>query len=57
MAILLVPAVPLPEVEVAPPELNLAPRDVEGVVAEVQAYHASFSPLFYRKEQGAWALQ
>ena len=39
----------------APPTLNLAPRDIEGLMAELEAYHALFSPLFYRTEQRHWA--
>lgn len=30
---------------------NLAPRHVEGLLAELEAYHALFSPLLYRTEQ------
>jgi SRSO17 transposase len=45
---------PLP---VPPPAVNLAPRDVEGLLDELRAYHASFSPLFARAEQRHWALQ
>jgi len=37
--------------------VNLAPRDVEGLLDELRAYHASFSPLFARAEQRHWALQ
>lgn len=40
-----------------PPAVNLAPRDVEGLLDELRAYHASFSPLFARAEQRHWALQ
>ncbi len=39
----------------AVPSLNLAPRDVEGLLAELEAYHALFSPLFARTEQRHWA--
>lgn len=39
----------------ATPTLNLAPRDGEGLLAELEAYHALFSPLFYRTEQRQWA--
>ncbi len=41
----------------SPPKLNLAPRDVEALVDELQAYHAYFSPLFARREQREWGLQ
>ena len=39
-----------------PPEINLAPRDVAALAAELVAYHALFAPLFARTEQrrGAW---
>ena len=57
MSLLLGSEAPLPEVEIASPELNLAPRDIEGLLAELREYHAIFSPLFYRKEQGHWALK
>ena len=39
------------------PPVNLAPRDVEGVLDELRAYHAYFSPLFARREQRGWGLQ
>jgi len=39
------------------PPVNLAPRDVEGVLGELRAYHAYFSPLFARREQRGWGLQ
>lgn len=39
----------------AVPTLNLAPRDVEGLMDELEAYHALFSPLFARTEQRHWA--
>ncbi len=39
-----------------PPEINLAPRDVAALAAELADYHALFAPLFARTEQrrGAW---
>jgi SRSO17 transposase len=37
--------------------VNLAPRDIEALVEELQAYHAIFSPFFRRREQRAWGLQ
>jgi SRSO17 transposase len=36
-------------------ELNLAPRDVEGLLDELRVYHRAFSPLFQRKEQRLWS--
>ncbi len=39
-----------------PPKLNLAPRDIEGLLDELRAYHAYFSPLFARREQRDWGL-
>jgi SRSO17 transposase len=35
--------------------LNLAPRDVEGLLGELRIYHREFSPLFQRKEQRVWS--
>lgn len=46
------PRTPAP-VLASPPTVNLAPRDVEALVEELQAYHAIFSPLFRRREQRA----
>jgi len=37
------------------PECNLAPRDVERLVADLAAYHALFTPLFFRPDQADWA--
>jgi len=39
------------------PSVNLAPRDVEGLLDELRAYHAYFSPLFARREQRGWGMQ
>jgi SRSO17 transposase len=39
------------------PPVNLAPRDVGGLLDELRAYHAYFSPLFARREQRGWGLQ
>lgn len=39
------------------PPVNLAPRDAEGLLDELRAYHAYFSPLFARREQRGWGLQ
>ena len=39
------------------PPVNLAPRDVEGLLDELRAYHAYFGPLFARREQRGWGLQ
>ena len=33
------------------PVLDLTPPDLDGIVDELAAYHASFSPLFARREQ------
>ncbi len=41
----------------SPPALNLAPRDVEALIKELQSYYAIFSPLFRRREQRTWGLQ
>ncbi len=39
------------------PEVSLVPDDVAELVAELEAYHAVFSPLFQRREQREWALK
>jgi SRSO17 transposase len=43
------------EIDATPPEMNLAPRAVEGLLEEVQWYHMRFSPLFRREEQRYWS--
>ena len=48
------PALPPPSGR--PPEINLAPRDVEALADELLAYHTLFAPLFQRAEQRHWAL-
>ncbi|MGQ9677653.1 MAG: IS701 family transposase [Chloroflexota bacterium] len=40
-----------------PPAVNLAPRDVEAIADELSAYHAIFTPLFWRAEQRQWSLK
>jgi SRSO17 transposase len=50
------PRTPVP-VLASPPMVNLAPRDLETFVEELQAYHAIFSPFFHRREQREWGLQ
>ena len=47
----------LPEIDSSPPQTNLAPRDVEGLISELHDYHALFGPLFQRAEQRRWALK
>lgn len=37
------------------PVLDLTPTDLNGILDELQAYHAIFSPLFARREQREWA--
>ena len=39
------------------PVMTLRPQDVEGLVDELQAYHAIYSPLFQRREQRQWSAQ
>jgi SRSO17 transposase len=39
-----------------PPEVNIAPSDVEALADELVAYHAAFAPFFRRAEQRHWAL-
>lgn len=34
-----------------PPEMNLAPKDLDGLLDEVYEYQATYSPLFRRREQ------
>ena len=40
-----------------PPEMNLTPQDVEGLVGDLVEYHARFCPSFRRREQRHWALR
>jgi len=37
------------------PVLDLTPTDLAGILDELHAYHAIFSPLFARREQREWA--
>jgi hypothetical protein len=37
------------------PPCNLAPRDVEALVADLAAYSNQFLPDFSRKDQSVWA--
>ena len=39
------------------PQMNVAPREVEGLLEQLQNYHATFAPLFQRQEQRQHALQ
>jgi len=39
------------------PACNLAPRDVEALVADLVAYTATFLPDFSRKDQASWAYR
>jgi len=39
------------------PKMNLAPRDVEGLLAELKEYHSIFGPLFGRTERGYGAMK
>jgi len=45
------------ELDMAPtaPVLDLTPQDLDGILDDLRAYHAIFSPLFQRREQRAWA--
>lgn len=38
------------------PVLDLTPTDVAGILDQLAAYHAIFSPLFARREQRDWAM-
>ncbi|MGH8057889.1 MAG: IS701 family transposase [Candidatus Entotheonellia bacterium] len=37
------------------PAMDLSPRDIDGLVDELRAYHAIYGPLFQRREQREWA--
>lgn len=39
------------------PQVNLAPRHLEGLLAKLEAYHQTFAPCFGRKEPRQWALK
>lgn len=39
------------------PQMNIAPREVEGLLEQLQNYHAEFAPLFQRQEQRHHSLQ
>ena len=43
------PRTPVP-VLASPPMVNLASRDFETLIEELQASHAIFSPFFHRRE-------
>jgi len=38
-------------------DINVAPRDVAGLLRQLREYHRTFSPLFFRKEQRHWSLK
>lgn len=42
-------------VTVTAPLLDLTPHDLDGILDDLCAYHASFGPLFQRREQRAWS--
>jgi hypothetical protein len=50
------PRTPVP-VLASPPMVNLASRDFETLIEELQASHAIFSPFFRRREQREWGVQ
>lgn len=37
------------------PRLDLTPQDLDSILDDLHVYHASFSPLFQRREQRAWS--
>jgi hypothetical protein len=41
----------VPPPSARPPEVNLAPTDVEALADELVAYHAEFAPCFRRSEK------
>src|SRR3954464_6398461 len=48
-------AVPVDLTPAPPAARTLVAADLDGIVAELAAYHAHFAPLFRRPEQRAWA--
>jgi SRSO17 transposase len=44
----------IPEIDQAPPLLDLKPEEVKGLADELVAYHAEFAGLYYRVEQAHW---
>ncbi len=46
----------MPPIETAP-VMSLRPQDVEGLVDDLQTYHAIYSPLFQRREQRHWSAE
>jgi len=44
-----------PNVIATAPLLDLTPHDLDAILDELCAYHASFSPLFQRQEQRVWS--
>jgi len=39
------------------PKLNIAPRQINGLLTQLETYHEIYSPLFQRQEQRYWALK
>lgn len=39
------------------PQLNIAPRQVEGLLEKLEVYHQVFDPCFRREEQRHWSLK
>jgi SRSO17 transposase len=39
------------------PKLNVAPRQITGLLTQLETYHEIFSPLFRRPEQRHWSLK
>ena len=44
-----------PNILTTAPRLDLTPQDLDSILDDLHAYHASFSPLFQRREQRAWS--
>lgn len=44
-----------PDMAPTAPVLDVTPQDLDGILDDLRAYHAIFSPLFQRREQRAWA--
>lgn len=45
----------LMELTTTAPVLDLTPQELDGILDELYAYHAIFSPLFQRREQRDWS--
>lgn len=46
-----------PDLKLTAPRLQLTPKQIGQFEAQLNSYHAIYSPLFYRKEQRHWSLK